>query len=456
MKFNIIKNNLKITHFVLSLSLLIGCNDNEATDKVVHDPSQPVEITSFEPKEGVARTRFFIHGKNFGSNINDVKVKIGGEFAGVIGCNGEQIYCMVPPGAFEGTVEVAIGENSEPVIAQEKFKYIPAPKVGTVVGYVDETGKVEAKDGPFEEAGFTGPAWLAVDPKDKNKMYVNDGGEWWGNSIREIDFSKREVSTLLTKGQGNWDNIRCFTFTISGDTMLIVNRQNAEGSIGISYTTRANGFKKPQPLIYDRGVFGVTVHPVNGEVYYVSRFSGDLKRYDWKTKKTTTIMNIGGSDAAYVPFFHPSGDYMYITFSNWKTILRMDYNWDKKTLYSSYSTLCGEHKQQGWVDGQGTNARLGNPSQGVFVENEDGDYDFYFADGYAHAIRYVTPAGYVHTYAGRGSQGVNNNPQGYVDGDLRQEARFNYPSGLIYDGENEIFYIGDLYNYRIRDIKKNE
>lgn len=31
---------------------------------------------------------------------------------------------------------------------------------------------------------------------------------------------------------------------------------------------------------------------------------------------------------------------------------------------------------------------------------------------------YVTPEGFVHTYAGRGSQGVNNNPNGYVDGDL--------------------------------------
>ena len=45
---------------------------------------------------------------------------------------------------------------------------------------------------------------------------------------------------------------------------------------------------------------------------------------------------------------------------------------------------------------------------------------------------------------------------GYVDGDLRQEARFNYPFGIHYDEVNKIFYIGDIENYRIRNIAKDE
>ena len=89
-------------------------------------------------------------------------------------------------------------------------------------------------------------------------------------------------------------------------------------------------------------------------------------------------------------------------------------------------------------------------------EGKDDIYDFYFTDSSIHCIRYVTPEGFVHTYAGRGSQGVNNNPNGYVDGDLRQEARFNYPFGIHYDEVNKIFYIGDIENYRIRNIAKDE
>ena len=45
-------------------------------------------------------------------------------------------------------------------------------------------------------------------------------------------------------------------------------------------------------------------------------------------------------------------------------------------------------------------------------------------------IRKITPQGKVSTFAGRGSASLNGNPWGYVDGDLRQEARFDRPKGI--------------------------
>ena len=93
--------------------------------------------------------------------------------------------------------------------------------------------------------------------------------------------------------------------------------------------------------------------------------------------------------------------------------------------------------------------------QGVFVYNQayadagkEDCYDFYFADQYSHAIRYVTPEAYVHTYAGRGSKGLDKNPYGYVDGDLLEEARFNQPAGIAFDAVNRIFYVADKNNKR--------
>ncbi len=58
-----------------------------------------------------------------------------------------------------------------------------------------------------------------------------------------MDLKKKEVSTLLTKGQGNWESIRTIDFTLSGDTMLITNQQDTENAIGISYTTPLSVFQ---------------------------------------------------------------------------------------------------------------------------------------------------------------------------------------------------------------------
>ena len=77
--------------FLISL-LIIGCKDETTTTSTIHDPSKPVQITGFEPTEGGARTRLYIQGNNFGSNTDDIKVKIGGLPAKVIGSNGNIIY----------------------------------------------------------------------------------------------------------------------------------------------------------------------------------------------------------------------------------------------------------------------------------------------------------------------------------------------------------------------------
>lgn len=51
----------------------------------------------------------------------------------------------------------------------------------------------------------------------------------------------------------------------------------------------------------------------------------------------------------------------------------------------------------------------------------------------------MTPDGVVSTFAGRGSTGMNVHANGYVDGHLRDEARFNYPYALAYDEDTETF-----------------
>ena len=108
-----------------------------------------------------------------------------------------------------------------------------------------------------------------------------------------------------------------------------------------------------------------------------------------------------------------------------------------------------------------TRARVYSPQQGVFVKNKEyaekeDEYDYYFCDKHNHAVRILAPSGKVSTYAGRGSASLNSNPWGNVDGDLREEARFERPKGLAYDSKNDVFYVGDSMNRSIRRIGMEE
>lgn len=448
-----------MTFLCVNFLCFTNCKDDETKGESKYDPNIPVEVTDFSPKNGSAKTRMYIFGKNFGSDVSQISVKIGDIPAKVVGSNGEIIYCLVPNRAVKGTVEVTVGPDSIKVTASDVFKYESKTVVSTLAGYVDPTGKKEVKDGPFDDCGFEGPRWLTVDPKNKNHVYMIDG---FGLSIRLLDFQTESVSTLLQKGHGNWNNIRQLEFTLSGDTMLVSNEQDADRAISVSLTTRANGFKKPQPVVYSKMNNTCTIHPMNGELYFNSRLTGELMRYDWQTKTSKTLYTLKSRDCQFFVFFHPSGDYAYMTIPNKKLIMKAEYDWENKTLKVA-NNFCGSEGQEGWQDGQGTNARLGNPMQGCFVKNERYEkegksdvYDFYFADQNAHCIRYLTPEGFVYTFAGRGSKGVNNNAYGYVDGDLLKEARFNQPVGIAYDAENKVFYIGDSNNSRIRTIVMDE
>lgn len=140
-------------------------------------------------------------------------------------------------------------------------------------------------------------------------------------------------------------------------------------------------------------------------------------------------------------------------------MVRSDYNGE--TFTTPYVIVSQPQAQDAYVDGVGTRARVYRPQQGVFVKNpeyegDNDEYDYYFCDKHNHAVRVLNPTGRVSTYAGRGSASLNSNPWGYVNGDLRREARFDRPKGLAYDEVNNVFYVGDSMNRRIRRIGLEE
>ncbi len=209
------------------------------------------------------------------------------------------------------------------------------------------------------------------------------------------------------------------------------------------------------------------IHPRNKELYYNSYTKGDIYRYDyrqWGVGKDNSIAHrdymgsIQDNNWEFNMVIHPTGNYAYIVVINQHYIMRTNYNEETKSFGTPY-LLCGQVGQSGWEDKVGTSARLNSPYQGVFVKNQQyvdegksDHYDFYFCDRHNHCIRILTPEGLVTTFAGRGSAGLNDKPYGNVNGDLREEARFDQPAAIAYDSINNVFYVGDIENHSIRRI----
>ena len=441
---------------LILLSLLFSCN-NETKDSKDFNPAIPIEITDFYPKEGAVNTRFYIYGKNFGTDINAIKVIIGGEEAKVIGSDGECIYCIIPARAFDGSVKIIIGESE--AISSEKFTYIQKTVVSTLCGNVTETGEYFVKDGSFEECGFGNDCnWISIDPVDNNILYVV--GE--NTSIRKVNLDEKNVSTVITNGQMNINRARSLSWLPDGSAMIISNDQGSETGSSNVMLKRDDGFLRPQIITISNSCCGSDVHPQYSEVYFSKWNDGTVHKYDFESEEQKQLFKIWGQYYETNLHFHPSGDYAYLVIRNQNCIVKCKYNKDTRELENG-NVFCGAWNTSGYNDAIGQQARFNRLEQGVFVKNSNYEkegkpdiYDFYICDQQNHAIRKITPEGKVTTYAGRGSAGVNGDIWGYIDGDLRKEARFNQPTGIAYSEEAKTFFIFDKNNFRIRKIEVDD
>lgn len=450
---------------------LWGCKEDTPTaiEAQPFDPSKPVVVSDFLPKSGGMGQRLVIYGSNFGNDVEKVKVFIGGKEAVVINVEGESLYCLVPKQAFTGEIEVRIGDSREsPVIgrATEVFQYERKMVVSTLAGYRNARGDEPWKDGKFKDpdetkmaSGFWEPSFMKFDPLNPKHLWVTFD---FNNGLYLINF---EDSTI-TKKRSDFDRPRSVDFTIDGQYMIIAEDRGGENDRATYRLSRDRGWQDREILTTYRQCNGASVHPVNGEMYFNSYEKGQFFRFDLNkyfteglgVKDYETLFFVHDPEWEYKIFIHPTGNYAYVVVINRHYILRVDYNWEKKRFNQPY-LVCGQLRGDGYEDGVGSSVRLRNPYQGVFVKNpayveagKPDEYDFYFTDQMNHAIRTLTPEGAVTTFAGRGSSSLNANPWGYVDGDLREEARFDRPSGIAYNEEEKAFYIGDQANRRFRKI----
>lgn len=455
------------------LIICTGCKSDENDTPAPYDPNLPVTISDFTPHEGGGMQRMIIYGSNFGIDPSIVSVRIGGLDAVVVDVKDNCLYCITPLKCYEGTVELKVGD-SEYVKASEKYSYKKKRLVSTVCGYVDELGKGDVLDeGSFDEIEkILAPGFLILDPKNPDILYcVQDDGGMNNRPMLKFDLKNEYMTTVLKLPLEGVMRLKTIDFTPQSDSMVI------SGAIGVEskpsnflFKRNANGdfdFKNHEVLTNSKGCQSSVVNRLSGDLYFTKFQDGTIWRYDFLeygagnnrvngNQEQMFMLPANNSEINLVQ--HPTGNYMYILFANKHCILRS--NFDRVTMkYTTPFIVAGTLGKAGYKDLIGTNARLNGAAQGVFVKNpkyiEEGRsdiYDFYFVERGNHCVRILTPDGVVSTFAGRGSEGVNGQVYGYIDGDLRNDARFYEPNGIAYDEKNDVFYISDRKNYRIRKI----
>jgi len=480
-------NKYHLYGVVLALIALCftGCkSDDNSSGEAAFDPSKPVTVSDFVPKEGGVGQRLVVYGDNFGVDPSLVKVMIGGKQATVISVKGSALYCFVPSHAYSGEIQVSVGkdENIQIGTAPEKFSYEKKMVVGTLCGFRNSRDDQGWKDGTFETCtGFRNDGFIKFDPLHKDHLYIS----YDGADIQMIDLTNRVVSTPISRSTFGNKRLRSLDFTLNGQYMIVATDYDGSGtgSSPSAYIVKRNAdgtftnSSSVQVLAAYKQCNGASIHPVNGELYFNSYERGQVFRLDMN-KYFDTVLNGGQwkpnlDDGNYTELYtiqdtgwefqidiHPSGKYAYIVVLNQNYILRTDYNEAEKRFAPPY-VVAGQARSSGWVDGVGAGARLNRPYQGVFVKNpdyaaagKDDQYDFYFCDCLNFCVRRLTPEGIVSTYAGRGSSSAvtDNNVWGTDNGDLRQVARFRDVTGLAYDEDNKIFYILDTVGRTIRTI----
>lgn len=461
-----IKTKDRCRHLLWGVLALIGfcfmgCKDDGGDNEQTFDPSKPVVISDFIPKEGGMGTKMVLYGDNFGNDKSKVKVYIGGKLANVIGVKNQSLHCFVPEKAFDGDISVSVqneaGEDVGYAEAEEKFKYEKKMLVTTLAGETYENGKKwDVKDGPFNDCGgFENANWMVIDPLDKDKVYVCGANK----SHRILDLKNETVSTIKFPSPAGGNNVTINSMGFSKDGDLIVVKDYAKlDQPSTFFFSRESGFKTIVQSFTARGNRSGSAHPVNGEIY-TSRYDyGTIGRYDPITKiHEDQKIKLPYAKVEIFTIIHPTGNYMYVLLSNLHLIMRSDYDWNAKCFTTPY-LVAGKYKTWGYADGMGGNVRLDTPREGCFVKNPEyagqaDEYDYYFCDQKNHCIRKMTPEGRVSTFAGRPN---GDSAPGYNDGDLRKEARFARPTSIVYDDVRQCFYVGDVDNHRIRKIGMEE
>ena len=340
----------------LGLATFTGCDSSTTAEDYVgvqvtdpYDPSQPVTITSFVPTSGGVGQQLVLHGSNFGNDVSQLHLTIGGKDAVIASVKSEALYCFVPSGAFTGEIVLTVGEGASAKIVQApgKFDYQRKMVVGNLCGYINERGEAPWIDGPFETTtGFKNDGVMQFSPYNHDQLFVlYDKEPRLGENqhgIQLVDLKERTVTTIINISMFNNERMRTIDFAVDpfayeehgllyqtgedelgNPTYYATPEWEAKASpkqlsyrehLIVSVDQYDANFRAPAVWIVDRNVAtgefdnssphrliacynqcnGASLHP-NGELYFSSYTQGEILRLDMDQYWATLPLDGGAS-----------------------------------------------------------------------------------------------------------------------------------------------------------------
>lgn len=393
------------------LGLLFACSDkNEGGAN--HDPNKEMEIISFQPDSGGARTQMVIEGVNFGTDRSLISVTFGDQKlpASVLNTNGTSIYCLVPPGQPDGMnkIEVKVG-NQEKSFGDAQFRYVVREQVSLVAGQPDKSGD---EDGSLSTALFRrlfavfsvdGGSLLAFGDGNPRLISPSD------NSVVTLQNGVRVMNGCMTKDRK----------TVYGVTL---------GYPHALYKYTKEGLWRPElvtPLIdIDKDLFACTLDDTEEWLYFYVTLNAEVRRLNLKDPTIVEkVCNVGSSVGYWGGITYSDvEDCFYVAGFDLSGIYRISK--DGKTV----ENYAGFHGFQ-YKDGLAKDA--GIPSPAGIITDEKGD--IYFSDVRAGTVRKIDyRTKIVSTVAG----------QPHVRGDkngLPKESTFRDTYGLSRDDDGNMY-----------------
>ncbi|MCP9611743.1 IPT/TIG domain-containing protein [Coprobacter tertius] len=434
------KSSLWVTLLIM-VAAFYACNDNDQAKNM------KAGVTEYSPVTGGRSTLLTLNGYNFGTDINRVKVTINGKEALVKSVSNEIITAEVQKGMSSGLVRIILGErpDAQVLIYDTEFTYISNQLVSTFLG-----GKEEGEtDGELSVATLSKPRYL-IWGKD-NALYIVEDGNAEINDMACIRRVKDNRLTTLLKASDSElvQRIRAIDFSLDGNTMYIVNDNDARGTMGFGTMTK-NGeeYDNLISLSEQSGVTSVKVHPISGTVFMGYHSGSWIYKYDENTGFASMFQlpddkgGIASKGNINSIVFDESGTTVYIVSRKNHVIYKAKYDLVTGN-FSDVKLFAGSFGIKGYADGMGNDAKFSDPCQADI----DQEGNLYVADRGNHCIRVITPEGDVSTYAGV------YNKAGMVDG-IASQAEFNNPEGLQF-GPDDALYVADYSNYAIRKIEES-
>jgi sugar lactone lactonase YvrE len=274
--------------------------------------------------------------------------------------------------------------------------------VTTIAGTANTFGST---NGTGAAARFKCPNGLAVDPAGAT-LYVGDSGN---RVVRRIDLATQAVTTFV-------GTVGAYGFT---------NGTGSAARFASPYGLALDGLG--QLLVADEGTF--LIRSVDVGTLAVSTLAGNTGGRGYADGTGTAARFNDSHNLVYDPV---SGDLFVSDYNN--GVIR------RVTLAGVVTTFAGTAGTVGSADGTGAAARFNGP-RGLAVDSTG---NLYVSDAGNQTIRRITPAGVVSTFAG--AVGTS----GHVDA-TGTAARFSNPTGIVTDAFDNV-YVADYNNNAIRKI----